>query len=158
MSIYVNDINYEFLVEKALKNVVKDALKIVEVQGFPNEHHFYMSFKTNHPDTVVSDLLKSQYPEEMTIVIQHQYKDLHVEDDFFSIELHFGGIPQKLKIPFDAIVYFADPSTRFGLSFSSGTDNEKGITDNQEKMEEARKVSNEPATIVSIDDFRKKKS
>ncbi|MDR1694639.1 MAG: ClpXP protease specificity-enhancing factor SspB [Lactobacillaceae bacterium] len=157
MTVYVNDINYDFLVEKALKNVIKDALKIVEVQGFPGDHHFYVAFKTNHPNTEISGMLKSQYPEEMTIVMQHQYKDLEVFDDAFSVELQFGGISQKLKIPFDAIVYFADPSTRFGLSFGSD-DDEKGITDTTDKMEETRKVSNEPATIVSIDEFRKKKN
>lgn len=159
MTIYVNDINYDFLVEKALKNVVKDALKIVEAQGFPNEHHFYISFKTNHPKTVVSDLLKSQYPDEMTIVIQHQYKDLKVFEDYFLVELKFGGAPQKLKIPFDAIVYFADPSTRFGLSFSADDGEERGITTEFDATkEDTKKVSNEPAIIVSIDDFRKKKS
>lgn len=158
MSIYVNEINYEFLVEKALKNVVKDALRIVEAQGFPNDHHFYISFQTDHPQTVVPNLLRSQYPKEMTIVVQHQYKDLKVSEDFFTIELKFGGIPQKLIIPFDAVLYFADPSTKFGLSFNPDGLDDKETADVFASIEDSKKVSNEPAAIISIDDFRKKKN
>lgn len=149
----MSDIDYEFLVEKALRSVVKDALKIAQAQGIPGEHHFYISFKTNHTGTKVSDLLKSQYPEEMTIVLQHQYQNLCVEDDRFSVDLQFGGIPQTLVIPYDAVVYFADPSTKFGLSFSNAEDLPIG----EEVKPDVKKVSNEPAEVVSIDKFRKKK-
>lgn len=151
---YVNDINYEFLVENALRKVVKDALKIVEVQGFPADHHFYIAFRTDYPGTELSVLLKSQYPEEMTIVIQHQFSNLVVAEDFFSIELHFGGIPQKLKVPYDAIVYFADPSVKFGLSFNHQDDD---LDAHIGETPTERKVSNEPAAVISIDDFKKKK-
>ena len=161
MSEYVTEINYDKLIEKSLKNVVVEALKIAERQGLPGENHFYITFKTNHPQTHISDQLKSQYPEEMTIVIQHQFSNLVVENKGFGIDLSFGGIRQSLFIPFDAITYFADPYAKFGLSFNfddepitHSTDHD--ITDEIELEEEPKKASNGVATVVSIDAFRKK--
>ncbi len=161
MSEYVTEINYDKLIEKSLKNVVVEALKIAERQGLPGENHFYITFKTNHPQTHISDQLKSQYPEEMTIVIQHQFSNLVVENKGFGIDLSFGGIRQSLFIPFDAITYFADPYAKFGLSFNfddepitHSTDHD--ITDEIELEEEPKKTSNGVATVVSIDAFRKK--
>ncbi len=161
MSEYITEINYDKLIEKSLKNVVVEALKIAERQGLPGENHFYITFKTNHPQTHISDQLKSQYPEEMTIVIQHQFSNLVVENKGFGIDLSFGGIRQSLFIPFDAITYFADPYAKFGLSFNfddepitHSTDHD--ITDEIELEEEPKKASNGVATVVSIDAFRKK--
>ena len=161
MSEYVTEINYDKLIEKSLKNVVVEALKIAERQGLPGENHFYITFKTNHPQTHISDQLKSQYPEEMTIVIQHQFSNLVVENKGFGIDLSFGGIRQSLFIPFDSITYFADPYAKFGLSFnfddepiSHNTDHD--LTEELELDEEQKKTSNGVATVVSIDAFRKK--
>ena len=145
---YLSEINYDKLIEKSLKNVVVEALRIAERQGLPGENHFYITFKTNHPQTKISAQLKSQYPEEMTIVIQHQYSNLYVEGDHFSVDLSFGGVLQTLSIPFAAITYFGDPSVRFGISFGSEIDSnlEEEVTDSSSKS----------ADIVSIDAFRKK--
>ena len=85
MEEFLTEINYDKLIEKSLKNVVIEALKIAERQGLPGENHFYITFKTNHPRTQISDYLKSQYPEEMTIVLQHQFANLRVENDSFSL-------------------------------------------------------------------------
>lgn len=159
MSEFLTEINYDKLIEKSLKNVVVEALKIAERQGLPGEHHFYITFKTNHPQTRISDQLKSQYPEEMTIVIQHQFSNLIVETSGFSIDLSFGGIRQTLYIPFDAITYFADPYAKFGLSFNFDDEPISHNTDNDfaaEMEEEPKKTSNGVATVVSIDAFRKK--
>lgn len=164
MSVYLNTINYDKLIEKSLKHVVIEALKIAEEQGLPGEHHFYITFKTNYPRTEVSDELRQQYPEEMTIVLQHQFANLQVFDDYFSVELSFSGMPQTLVIPFDAITYFADPHARFGLSFNIADDafgkpltHQDIINEVEEEMpEENKKVSNGIAPVISIDAYRKK--
>lgn len=149
----MNEINYDKLIEKALKNVVVEALKIAQVYGLPGENHFYITFKTNYSTTQISAQLKKQYPEEMTIILQHQYSNLKVSEDFFEVDLSFGGILQTLKIAFDSIIYFADPHAKFGLSFESITSKE---TRNKEATGETKKVSNGFAEVVSIDAFRKK--
>lgn len=158
MQDFVSEINYDKLIEKSLKNVVVEALKIAEKQGLPGEHHFYITFKTNHPAAKVSAQLKNQYPEEMTIVLQHQFSNLSVENSFFSVDLSFGGVLQTLVVPFDAITYFADPHAKFGLSFNL---NEDSLTKELEtpavfdEGKDAKKVSGS-ATVISIDAFRKK--
>ena len=163
MSVYLNTINYDKLIEKSLKHVVIEALKIAEEQGLPGEHHFYITFRTNHPRTNISDQLRQQYPEEMTIVLQHQFSNLMVMDDYFSVELSFGGIPQTLTIPFVAITYFADPHAKFGLSFNISDESfgkplthQDIINEIEEPQEEAQKVSNGVAPVISIDAYRKK--
>ncbi len=155
MEEFLTEINYDKLIEKSLKNVVIEALKIAERQGLPGENHFYITFKTNHPRTQISDYLKSQYPEEMTIVLQHQFANLRVENDSFSVDLSFGGIQQNLSIPFEAITYFADPYAKFGLSFATGEENTTTREISTPAEEKEKKVSGS-ATVVSIDAFRKK--
>jgi len=153
MTEFLSEINYDKLIEKALKQVVIEALKIAESQGLPGENHFYITFKTDHPKTVIPRDLKIQYPESMTIVLQHQYANLVVNSDSFSVELSFSGRPQTLTIPFEAITYFADPYAKFGLSFSFY---EKGDVHSLDDIEPERKVSGETAQIISFDSFRKK--
>ncbi|MBE6463466.1 MAG: hypothetical protein E7005_06925 [Alphaproteobacteria bacterium] len=153
MTDFVSEINYDGLIEKSLKHVVVEALKIAERQGLPGENHFYITFKTNHPGTIIPQDLSIQYPEAMTIVLQHQYSNLVVSDEVFSVELSFGGRLQPLIIPFDAITYFADPYAKFGLSFSFY---ENGDVHSLEDLEPEKKVSGETAQIISFDSFRKK--
>ena len=156
---FVNEINYDKLIEKSLKNVVVEALKIAENQGLPGEHHFYITFKTNHPQTKISTHLKNQYPEEMTIVLQHQFSNLLIEKNHFSVDLSFGGMLQTLVIPFDAVTYFADPHAKFGLSFNLNEDNIEKDNDISPAFEEDTNVNQKvsgSATIISIDAFRKK--
>ena len=119
MDKFLDEINYDELIEKSLRNVVYLALKIVEEQGLPGESHFYISFKTDFPGTVISQNLKVQYPETMTIVLQNQFSNLVVRHNSFSVDLSFGGIEQTITIPFEGITYFADPSAKFGLSFET---------------------------------------
>ena len=155
MDEYIDEINYDKLIEKSLKYVVVEALKIAERQGLPGENHFYITFKTDHPLTRISDSLRAQYPHDMTIVIQHQYANLNVGKDSFSIDLSFNSIEQTLVIPFDAITYFGDPYAKFGLSFAV-KDSETSVFAEDEEKEEPRKASGEMASVVSIDAFRKK--
>ncbi|MBQ8481671.1 MAG: stringent starvation protein B [Alphaproteobacteria bacterium] len=146
---FVDEINYDRLVEKSLRNVVYYALKIVEEQGLPGENHFYITFKTNFRGTTVSKNLKIQYPETMTIVLQNQFENLVVRHNSFSVDLSFGGVLQTITIPYDAITYFADPYAKFGLSF------EQEIYEDSENQAPQSVVSGN-ADVVSIDSYRKK--
>lgn len=149
---FVNEINYDKLVEKSLRNVVYYALKIVEEQGLPGENHFYITFRTDFPGTVVSKNLKIQYPETMTIVLQNQFDNLTVRHNSFSVDLSFGGVPQTITIPYDAITYFADPYAKFGLSF------EQENFDDLEDMpsQQSASAASGTAEVISIDSYRKK--
>ncbi len=114
----MNDtIDYPRLIDSAMRNVVREALVHVRDYGLPGEHHFFISFQTNYPGVELSPQLKSRYPEEITIVVQHQFWDLTITPDYFSIMLSFNNIPEKLVVPFDALTAFADPSIKFGLQF-----------------------------------------
>ena len=157
MEEFLTEINYDKLIEKSLKNVVIEALKIAERQGLPGENHFYFFFKTNHPNCKISEYLKNQYPEEMTIVLQHQFYNLKVEPNLFSVDLSFGGIQQTLVIPFEAVTYFADPYAKFGLSFTTGEETDSANEPISAPEEEKEKKVSGSATVVSIDAFRKKK-
>ena len=110
-------IDYPGLIDSAMRNVVKEALIHVDTYGLPGEHHFFISFQTSFPGVSISPQLKSRYPEEITIVVQHQFWDLKITDKQFSIMLSFNNIPEKLVVPFDALTAFADPSIKFGLQF-----------------------------------------
>lgn len=155
MSEILTEINYDKLISKHLKGVVVDALKIVQEQGLPGENHFYITFRTDHPNVKMPPMLKTQYPENMTIVLQHQFSDLMVEDDRFGVVLVFGGIPYPLTIPFDAITYFADPYAKFGLSF--GFEKEESASKLEDLDVNKKENKNDtPAEVVSIDSFRKK--
>lgn len=147
-----NEINYDKLMEKALKHVVIEALKIASDEGLPGENHFYISFKTNHPAVRMDTALLDQYPEDMTIVLQHQFANLMLSENYFEVDLSFNSIPHTLRIPYDAITYFADPHARFALSFSSAEDIMPAHS-----ASETKKVSGGTAEVVSIDAFRKNK-
>lgn len=110
-------IDYPGLIDSAMRNVVKEALIHVDKFGLPGEHHFFISFQTNFPGVSISPQLKARYPEEITIVVQHQFWDLKITDKQFSLMLSFNNIPEKLVVPFDALTAFADPSIKFGLQF-----------------------------------------
>ena len=113
-------IRYDLLTQQALRNVVRQVLNDAAKKGLPGEHHFYISFDTKADGVRLSDRLRAQYPEQMTIILQHQFWDLAVNDTNFEVGLSFGGIPEKLTIPFAAIKGFFDPSVQFGLQFEEG--------------------------------------
>jgi hypothetical protein len=104
-----------------VRNVLVDAAKKGQL---PGDHHFYISFDTRAEGVRLSTRLRAQYPEEMTIILQHQYWDLEVHDTSFEVGLSFGGVPEKLMVPFDAIKGFFDPSVQFGLQFEEVTEGE----------------------------------
>jgi hypothetical protein len=107
------------MVEAALRAVVRQALTEVAQNGLPGNHHFYITFRTSHPGVQVPDYLKARYPSEMTIVLQFQFYDLHIDDSAFSVTLTFNNNPERLVIPLRAITVFADPSVNFVLPFQT---------------------------------------
>ncbi len=112
-------INYELLVEDALRTVVRGSLALAEHEGLPGDSHFYITFQTTADGVQMSETLKAANPQEMTIVLQHQFWDLNVSESHFSVTLSFSGVHHNLNIPFSAVTHFNDPSVGFGLQFST---------------------------------------
>jgi uncharacterized protein len=110
-------IRFDLLVQEALRGVVRKVLSDAAVHGLPGEHHFYVSFRTDAPGVRISNRLREKYPEEMTIVLQHQFWDLGITEHSFEVGLHFSGVPERLLVPFEALTGFFDPSVQFGLKF-----------------------------------------
>lgn len=111
-------IRYDQLIDNAMRQVVKEALVKITKNGLSGEHHFLISFFTNFEGVQIPAHLKKKYPEEMTIVLQHQYEDLEVKQDFFRVVLSFENQREQIVIPFAALTSFADPGVRFGLKFN----------------------------------------
>ena len=154
MEDYISEIDYDKLISKHLKGVVIDALKIAAEQGLPGENHYYITFKTNVEGVEIPQMLQIQYPENMTIVLQHQFSGLEVEQDKFAVTLTFGGVPYRLVIPFASVTYFADPYAKFGLSFNFEDSDKSSRLEDMEIEEDV--TTNTPAEVISIDSFRKK--
>ncbi len=112
-------IDYEALAQEAMRSVVRNVLSETAAKGLPGEHHFYISFDTLAPGVILSKRLREKYAEEMTIVLQHRFWDLIVNDHRFEVKLTFDGIPERLVVPFKAIRVFFDPSVRYGLQFET---------------------------------------
>lgn len=110
-------IRYDLLAQDALRGVVRRVLLDAAREGLPGDHHFYITFDTRAPGVRLSNRMREKYPQEMTIVLQHQFWDLVVTEHAFEVGLSFGGIPERLLVPFDAVKGFFDPSVQFGLQF-----------------------------------------
>jgi hypothetical protein len=118
----VDLIRYDLLTQEALRTVLRKVLGDVAARGLPGEHHFYISFDTRGDGVKISDRLREKYPEELTIVLQHQFWDLVVHDDRFEVGVSFNGVPERLAVPFAAVKGFFDPSVKFGLQFELADD------------------------------------
>lgn len=110
-------IRYDLIVQEALLGAVRKILITAAQEGLPGEHHFFVTFRTTAPGVQLSKRMRAQYPEEMTIVLQHQFWDLIISEDHFEVGLSFKNVPEKLYVPFDALSGFADPSVQFALRF-----------------------------------------
>jgi hypothetical protein len=139
-------IRYDLLVQDALKGVVRKVL-IDCKDGLPGEHHFYISFQTDFPGVRLSNRLREKYPQEMTIVLQHQFWDLNVTEHTFEVGLSFSGIPERLLIPFDALTGFFDPSVQFGLKFDSQDEGEEEETEEAPAPQPIRGSASEPVEL-----------
>ncbi|MCK9916039.1 ClpXP protease specificity-enhancing factor SspB [Microbacteriaceae bacterium K1510] len=144
-------IRYDLLTQQALRGVVRSVLtETAKKKVLPGDHHFYISFDTGAEGVRLSDRLKAQYPEQMTIILQHQFWDLKVTDDAFEVGLSFGGAPEKLVVPFDAIKGFFDPSVQFGLQFEEVTETEESNADAKDKPASKKKLPPAPQAISPI--------
>lgn len=115
-----NYIHYDAIVQASLLRAVRHILTKVEKDGLKGAHHFYISFLTDRPDVQIPAYLRERHPYEVTIVMQHQFWDLHVEEDHFSVTLSFNNNLETIRVPFSALLSFVDPSVKFGLQFSPG--------------------------------------
>jgi hypothetical protein len=113
----VDHIRYDLLTQEALRGVLRTVLSDAAKNGLPGDHHFFVTFDTCAEGVRLSQRMRAQYPKEMTIVLQHQFWDLGISDDSFEVGLSFGGVPERLSIPFAAVKGFFDPSVEFGLQF-----------------------------------------
>ncbi len=149
-------IDYGNLMHRAMRGLIQSVLQDVSQNGLPGAHHFFITFDTNHPDVAIADWLKTRYPSEMTVVIQHWFENLDVTDKGFSVTLNFGNQPEPLVIPFDAVRTFVDPSVEFGLRFE--THNDESDEDEEDQSDEDGDDDPTPprdAQVVSLDKFRK---
>lgn len=154
-------IPYERWTDDALREVVARSLDLAGAQGLPGEHHFYLTFRTDHPGTRVPGHLKAKYPQEMTVVLQHQFEALVVDRaaGFFSVRLYFGGVPSTLVVPFAALTGFADPSVRYGLRFQPQMDALPAASAEEPPAPApapAPAAAEAPAQVVSLDAFRRR--
>ena len=151
-------IRYDTLIEKALRDVVRQAMGRVVQTGLPGDHHFYISFLTEAPGVEIPGYLHEKYPEEMTIVLQHQFFGLTVTDSGFSVMLSFNNVKERLSIPYAAITTFADPSVNFALQFQIvGSEKEMEVaaeTDGEKPPDSASPPKK--GEVISLDKFRKK--
>ena len=142
---------YDLLTQQALRGVVRNVLTEAAKKGMPGEHHFYISFDTTAEGVRMSNRLRVQYPEQMTIILQHQFWDLAVNERGFEVGLSFGGIPEKLGIPFEAISGFFDPSVQFGLQFEEVTEGEErqSPANAQDKPVKKKRGTPPPPAVVA---------
>lgn len=158
-------INYGSKMHRAMRGLIAEVLTEVSRDGLPGEHHFFITYATQHPDVKMADWLFDRYPEEITIVIQHWFDDLVVGEDGFNITLNFGDNPEPLVVPFDAIRTFVDPSVEFGLRFETTDDEEihevvelpdfEDEPTDQPMVKTEEQEENREADVVSLDSFRK---
>ncbi len=151
---------YDLWAQEAMRGVAIRALQFAGEQGMPGQHHFYVSFRTDQPGVTIPARLLAQYPEEMTIVLQHQFWDLIVNEQagLFSVGLSFGGIASTLVIPFAALTAFADPHAQFGLRFRAApveAANTEAPAETEAAPEEPERT--EKPQVVSLDAFRKRR-
>ena len=158
-------LRYDRMVEQALRGVVREALAVAASKGLPGAHHFYITFRTRLPGVAVPDYLAERYPDEMTIVLEHQFWDLEITEEGFSVTLSFQNKPEHLNVPFAAITAFADPSVKFGLQFQTATGEEAPASAPAPiipTVPDAPAAKSKPAAetksgeVVTLDSFRKK--
>ncbi|HEX2430495.1 MAG TPA: ClpXP protease specificity-enhancing factor SspB [Aestuariivirgaceae bacterium] len=159
---------YDLLVQEALRRVVRLALLRVARTGLPGDHHFFIAINNRHDGVKLSDRLRRKYPNEMTIVLQHQFWNLAVHERHFEVDLSFDNIPEKLSISFEAVKGFFDPSVQFGLQFEEiPADQREALLEaapapattsasNAAPAADEGKAERGPEKIVSLDQFRKK--
>jgi uncharacterized protein len=171
-----DELGYDRIVERQLRGVAREVLAQVSTQGLPGDHHFYITFRTDHAGVSIGPTLKAQFPKEITIVLQHQFWGLEVTDEAFTVTLSFSGKHERLHVPFEALISFTDPSVKFGLQFELKNQQVElqpgdkpaavAAKDEAPKALPAIKAETNPAdangdgtkpsTVIALDTFRKK--
>lgn len=174
-----DEYRYDEWVAEAMRSVLRRALTQLSIDGPDGDHHFYVNFKTDHEDVGIPGFLKAQYPQEIVIVLQHQFEQFHVEETGFEVTLSFSGQKHRLYVPFDAVTAFSDPSVNFSLQFGAqilepgeaqGKDASPQLAPAPDELSaavagtitagegEAAAESDEPSTaeVINIEAFRKK--
>ncbi len=158
-------IHYDEMWGEALRGIVRKALEACE-NGLPGGHHFYITFRTRHPTVDISPALRARFPDEMTIVLQHQYWGLDITEEWFEVTLSFNRINERLHIPFAAVSAFADPYAKFGIQIPTDAsielepeeepEDEAAPVDQEETAAAPPPPSEETGRVVTLDAFRKK--
>lgn len=148
-------IDYGNLMHRAMRGLIQSVLTDVARNGLPGAHHFFITFDTTHPGVAIADWLRSRYPAEMTVVIQHWFENLVVTDEGFSVTLNFGNQPEPLVIPFDAVRTFVDPSVEFGLRFETRDEEDDDEDDSEDDDDGDDDPPPQDTQIVRLDRFRK---
>ena len=161
-------IEYQKLVKRAMVGIVREALEMVVEKGLPGVHNFYITFETQKPGVQIADHLVIKFPTDMTIVLEHQFWNLEVSKEKFSVTLSFGGNRETLVVPFSSIISFVDPSVNFVLQLGDKTRGQSIKPDIRENLlqertknnseERYKKAATNNAQIVTLDSFRKKKT
>ena len=164
-------LRYDLWIEEALRTVIRRSLQYAASDGLPGEHHFYITFRTDDDGVVIPDYLRAEHPEEMTIVLQHQFDDLQVDEETLTVMLRFNGNPKTLVVPLSSVTSFADPSVNFGLQLkmtalegeefefdaSDVTNMETAVAGEPENTDSAPTDDNEKTgEVIALDAFRKK--
>lgn len=159
-------LRYDQMVEGALRGVIRESLRQIAGRGLPGNHHFYITFRTNHRGVRIPIYLREQYQDEMTVVLQYQFYGLEVTEEEFQVTLSFGGVHERLVIPFAAITTFSDPAVKFALQFQPHLEDEAPRTQAkategvpQDRATQQSSETTEPpkrGEVVALDAFRKK--
>jgi hypothetical protein len=158
MDTHAPSIPYGRLMHDAMRDLIRNVLTDVAQYGLPGDHHFFITFQTDAQGVELADWLRERHPDEMTIIIQHWFDALEVDDTGFSIILNFGNAPEPLRIPFDAIITFVDPSVEFGLRFDGADASSDDIEEDIDfELEDAPHPSDDQpkGQVVRLDQFRK---
>lgn len=152
-----SQIPYDEIVQEALRDVVGRVLgEVGQTGSLPGDHHFYITFRTQMPGVSIPKHLIERFPEEMTIVLQHRFWDLTVDDDYFSVGLSFGGVPSTLVVPFAAVTRFHDPAVEFSLTFQANAGEDQAEEHDEPENDAPRAEVEDGSNVVSVD-FTKKK-
>jgi len=152
-------IDYQLLIDEAMLGIVRKILINTQNNGLDADQCFYISFRTDYPEVVLSKHVKNRYPKEITIILQYQYRDLQVFEDRFSVNIAFSGIPETIQVPFAALTGFVDPSVNFSLQFKHPLENNKPlINDDKDKPKTTKQKSQKDTggVVIALDQFRKK--
>ena len=154
-------IDYGSLMHRAMRGLIREVLTDVQENGLPGNHHFFVTFDTRQPGVGIAGWLRERYPAEMTVVMQHEFEDLFVDETGFRVTMSFGDQPEVLNIPYDAIRTFVDPSVEFGLRFETPDEDDEedalvAVTDDDDgEVDDIVEVPSGDAEVVSLDSFRK---